>query len=111
MQRKEKQTRAQRRKMFERNVICMNSPSRLLLLEDNPHDAELICRTLRVQWPGCEVVLVNNEPAFQTALQHQHFSLILSDYLLPGFDGLAALAAARSRCPDIPFIFISGAID
>src|SRR5437867_3747460 len=89
----------------------MNSPSRLLLLEDNPHDAELICRTLTVQWPACEVVLVNNEPAFQTALQQQHFDLILSDYLVPGFHGLAALAAARSQCPDIPFIFISGAID
>src|SRR2546427_11796553 len=108
MQRKEKQTRAQRRKMFERNVICMNSPSRLLLLEDNPHDAELICRTLTVQWPACEVVLVNNEPAFQTALQSRpagYFNLILSDYLVPGFHGLAALAAARARCPDIPFIF------
>jgi PAS domain S-box-containing protein len=38
------------------------------------------------------------------------FDLIISDYLIPGFDGLSALAAARQQCPQIPFMFVSGAI-
>jgi DNA-binding NarL/FixJ family response regulator len=36
--------------------------------------------------------------------------LILSDYSLPSFNGLSALKIARERCPEVPFIFVSGAL-
>ena len=36
--------------------------------------------------------------------------IILSDYSLPSFDGLSALKLAVQRCPDVPFIFVSGAL-
>ena len=81
---------------------------RLLLLEDDSNDAELLRRTLVAEWPGCEIVLVQNQVGFETALKGDSFDLILSDYRLPGFDGLSALALARQRLPDVPVIFVSG---
>src|SRR3712207_8462078 len=36
--------------------------------------------------------------------------VILSDFSMPGFDGMAELAIARDVCPDTPFIFVSGTI-
>ena len=36
--------------------------------------------------------------------------LILSDFHLPSFNGLAALALAQEKSPEVPFIFVSGAI-
>src|SRR5207302_4270912 len=89
----------------------MSSPRRLLLLEDNPLDAELIRRSLIREWPACEVILVSTEAGFTTALEGTHFDLILSDYLIPSFHGLAALASAREKSPQTPFIFLSGAIN
>src|SRR6185436_13816546 len=86
-------------------------PRRLLLLEDNSDDAFLICKNLTKQWPDCEIVTVNNESEFKSALQQGHFDLILSDYSIPGFDGLDALLAARGKCPEVSFIFISGALN
>ena len=88
----------------------MKSPRRLLLLEDNPVDAELLRRTLAAQWPDCEVIQVREEAGFLATLQSGGVDLILSDYRMPGFDGPAALALARQECPDTPFLFVSGAI-
>lgn len=88
-----------------------NFPRRLLLLEDDPNDKYLICRSLIGEWPRCEVVSVSSEADFKSALQPGNFDLILSDYSIPGFDGLDALAAARAQCPEVPFIFVSGAIN
>src|SRR5437660_7948596 len=88
----------------------MKSPCRLLLLEDNLDDAELLRRNLAAEWPRCELVQVSKRPAFETALEEGGFDLILSDYLLPGIQGPTALALAREHCPEVPFIFVSGAI-
>ena len=44
------------------------------------------------------------------ALEQGGFDLILADYPLPAFDGLSALAMARSRRPEVPFLFVSGFI-
>ncbi len=85
-------------------------PRRLLLLEDDPNDATLLRRLLLKEWPDCELVQADGESAFKMALIAGGFDLILSDYLLPGFDGLSALALARERFPDIPVVFVSGAI-
>ncbi len=83
-------------------------PVRLLFVEDSPLDAELIVMALRRG--GVEVVVdqVADAPAFEAALARGGFDLILSDYQLPGFDGLQALALARRRAPETPFIFVSG---
>src|SRR5207245_2918999 len=51
---------------------------------------------------------VDCKAEFVRELEKTPLHLILSDYALPSFDGLAALAIAREKCPDVPFIFVTG---
>src|SRR4051812_14898170 len=88
----------------------MKSPKRLLVLEDDATDAELLRRHLSASWPSCEIVHVRNKSAYLSILPETSFDLILSDYSIPGFGGPSALASAREHCPNTPFIFVSGAI-
>ncbi len=81
-----------------------------LLLEDSDLDAELIKAVLTAGNLDCELMLVQTRPAFIEALTTTNFDLILSDYSLPSFDGLAALEIARDLCPDVPFILVSGTL-
>jgi CheY-like chemotaxis protein len=82
----------------------------LLHLEDSADDAELIARLIRREWPACEIRLATTAAEYRTALEHGGFDLVISDYSLPEFDGLAALAMARARFPETPFLFLSGTI-
>lgn len=77
-------------------------------LEDNRNDAELIREMLASGGIACEIRHVETQADFLSALAEEGIDLILADYALPGFDGLAALELARERCPDIPFIFVTG---
>src|SRR5262245_50428572 len=88
----------------------MKSPQRLLLLEDHPDDAFLLCRSLATAWPDCHIRSVDNETDFVAALNQEEWDAILSDYRLPNFNGMAALKMVRERRPGIPFLFVSGAI-
>lgn len=80
----------------------------ILHLEDSMLDAELISTKLLEQWPDCVWELVSDEPGFNRALAQKLPDLILADYSLPGFSGMAALKIATATVPDIPFIFVSG---
>jgi two-component system cell cycle sensor histidine kinase/response regulator CckA len=82
----------------------------LLHLEDSASDAELIENLIRSEWPECQFQRVVKRADYQAALERGGFNLILSDYTLPGFDGLSALDLARGQRPDTPFIFLSGTI-
>lgn len=86
----------------------MKSALRILHLEDNLNDAELVQATLEGEGIPCDVVLVENRADFVSYLEKDGFDLVLADYTLPSFDGLSALAIAKERCPDLPFIFVSG---
>jgi PAS domain S-box-containing protein len=83
---------------------------RILNLEDNANDAELNYAMLSARWPQCQLVRVENRANFVTALEQGNFDVILSDYTIPGFDGREALALASEKCPEIPFLFVSGTI-
>jgi PAS domain-containing protein len=83
---------------------------RILNLEDNPIDAELNEATLKRHWPDGHLVRVDSRDAYIAALERADMDVILSDYSMPGFDGQRALALAREKCPDIPFLFVSGTI-
>jgi signal transduction histidine kinase len=80
----------------------------ILMLEDNPADAELNELTLRDGGLGFVIRRVERKVDFVRALEECPPDLILSDYALPTFDGLAALAIAREKCPDVPFLFVTG---
>jgi PAS domain S-box-containing protein len=82
---------------------------RILLLEDDDTDAELIRELLATHF-DCKITRVQTRVDFVDALQSGDFDLILSDYQLPSFDGISALKLALSARPDLPFIFVSGAI-
>ena len=82
---------------------------RILHLEDDDMDAELIEATLGAGL-DCEVRRVITRAEFAEALESGGFDVILADYALPAFSGPAALAAARARRPELPFIFLSGTL-
>jgi PAS domain S-box-containing protein len=78
-----------------------------LLLEDSLLDSELIRATLTEGGITCELMHVTTAAEFTDALAQNRFDLILSDYSLPGFDGIAALEMAQQCSPNIPFIFVT----
>lgn len=88
----------------------MSAPLRLLLLEDNPTDADLIISLLSESGIPCTARRVVSREAFVEALKEGAVDLILADYSLPGFSGEAALDVARQLVPDIPFLFVSAII-
>jgi len=88
----------------------VKTPLRLLHLEDDPLDAELITTTLTQGNIPCQSQLVYTRQAFVAALKEGRMDLILADYSIPGFDGMTALTLARQHCPDVPFLFVSATI-
>ena len=88
----------------------MTPPLRILLLEDNPNDAELIQELLDADHLVCELTRVQTRAEFLAALKAAEIDLILADYKLPSFDGISALKIAMSERPDLPFIFVSGTL-
>jgi PAS domain S-box-containing protein len=89
---------------------AMKSPLRVLHLEDNPNDAELIQAALQSEGIVSHVVRVETRADFLASLEQGGFDIILADYTLPSFDGLSALSIAMEKCPDVPFIFVSGTL-
>ena len=88
----------------------MSDPLRILILEDNPADAELIQFELREEGICFTSKLVMTEGDFLRELREFSPNLILSDYDLPQYNGSLAFAAAKSQCPDVPFLLVTGAI-
>lgn len=83
---------------------------RLLILEDEPNDAELEVAELEAAGYDCQWEQVETRADFIARLDAPEYDLILSDYKLPRFDGLAALALVMERRIDIPFILVSGTL-
>ncbi|MGH8509192.1 MAG: putative bifunctional diguanylate cyclase/phosphodiesterase, partial [Gammaproteobacteria bacterium] len=83
---------------------------RVLHLEDNESDAELVQARLVESGIACDFTRVETQEEFTAALDAEGYDVILSDNALPAFDGLSALAYARERCREVPFIFVSGTL-
>src|SRR5271157_1647654 len=83
---------------------------RILHLEDNLRDAELIESALEGQGVNASWTLVETPEALVKALQKEPFNLVISDFTFPTFYGLDALELAKNSRPDVPFIFVSGTI-
>ena len=82
---------------------------RVLHLEDSELDHELEMAHLRRGGAQVETMRVDSEPAFRAALELP-WDIVLSDFNVPGFSGLAALDIVKSRDHPLPFILISGEI-
>jgi PAS domain S-box-containing protein len=88
----------------------LRHPLRILSIEDDPRDAELIQDLLETEGLVCEVTRVDTQAALVASLEQGGIDLILADYTLPSFDGISALKSAMTACPEVPFIFVSGTL-
>jgi len=88
----------------------MDKSIQIMLLEDNPADAELIRRELRKAGLDFIAHWARDKPGFLAVLDQFAPDLLLLDYSVPGFDGLTAMSLARQRFADVPAIIVSGAI-
>ena len=84
---------------------------RVLLLEDDANDGQLIAHELGRLTPPPQIERVTGEASFLAALKDFAPDVILSDHNLPAFDGRRALAKTRAILPDIPFILVTGSLN
>ena len=89
----------------------MPAAIRILIVEDVPADAELVEQELRRAGLDVDLRHVEEEGPFRAALDEFRPDVILADYTLPRFDGLAAVRVTRERHPDIPVIIVTGSIN
>jgi two-component system, OmpR family, phosphate regulon sensor histidine kinase PhoR len=89
----------------------MDKRMRVLLVEDNVNDAVLVERELQKDGHSAAVVRVDRIERVREELARQSFDLVISDFALPGFNGLSVLSVVREIDADIPFILVSGAVE
>ncbi len=80
------------------------------MIEDEARDAELAEHTLRQGGFEFSFRRVDTQDGFLHEIEHFKPNVILSDHGLPAFDGFSALTLARERCPEVPFIFVTGSL-
>ncbi|MBI4319888.1 MAG: response regulator [Chloroflexi bacterium] len=88
----------------------MGIPLRVLIVEDSEDDAQLLLRELRRGGYDVTFALVDTRSAMLAALDEQTWDIVIADFVMPHFSGLAALKALQERGVDLPFIVVSGKI-
>ncbi|HMK27904.1 MAG TPA: PAS domain S-box protein [Chitinophagaceae bacterium] len=88
----------------------MEKPLKILLLEDNPIDAEIIQRRLLKEKTNCEFFIATNKKIFLRGLEEFFPDVILSDNSLPQLNAIEALKLTRRQYPHIPFILVTGTV-
>lgn len=88
----------------------MEANLKILVLEDNPNDADLLYRELKKSGLNFTAKTINTREEFEDALQNFNPDIILSDYSLPAFDAVTAFGIKQNKNPHIPFIIVSGII-
>jgi PAS domain S-box-containing protein len=88
----------------------MTADPKILILEDNQSDADLLLRELKKSGLRFTSEIVQTRLAFEHALKNFNPDIILSDYSLPSFDAITAFRIKQSKYPHIPFIIVSGII-
>ncbi|HFD81272.1 MAG TPA: EAL domain-containing protein [Gammaproteobacteria bacterium] len=91
-------------------MAVMKTPLRLLLIEDNDDDAQLLLVRLRRAGYAPEYRRVDSEAELREALDEGGWQIVISDYAMPGFSGMEALRILRENDPDTPFILVSGTV-
>ena len=89
----------------------MDKVIRILILEDRASDADLMEYELMDAGLAFTAKRAMNETAFLRGLEEFRPDLILADYDLPQYTGALALAEAKKRLPEVPFILVTGALD
>jgi PAS domain S-box-containing protein len=97
-----------------RNWVDRSLPAnrvRILHLEDSAADAALILDMLEDQDLPCAITHALTRSDFETAIEREHFDIILCDNHLPAYSGFAALEFAKKYQPQVPVIILSGTLD
>jgi hypothetical protein len=81
----------------------------VLLLAENPGDRQRLEKILINEGLACQMTHAGTKEEFQAALEQTQFDLVISDFTLPTYSGIAALAASKKLQPDTPFILVSEA--
>jgi two-component system cell cycle sensor histidine kinase/response regulator CckA len=81
-----------------------------LLIEDSPDEAELVLLELRRAGFSVTWERVDTEPGLKAAMRRESWDLVISDFAMPRFDGLAAFGIVKAINPELPFIFVSGVL-
>jgi PAS domain S-box-containing protein len=89
----------------------METPHRVLIVEDTAADAELNEREIRRVLSHCTFQRVETKEDFLKALDEFNPDIIISDYMMPSFDGMTALQLTLERKPLIPFIIVTGSMN
>ena len=91
-------------------TIMNGRPIKILAIEDSENDFRLAMRQLRKAGFAPDGRRVEDLQSLRQALQEGPWDAMISDFSMPGFSGLEALAEFRTTGMDIPFIFVSGTI-
>jgi PAS domain S-box-containing protein len=86
-------------------------PIKILLLEDDALDADMVAESYRRSDFPVEIDRVWEREGFERALATKTYDLVLSDYTLPSFDGITALRICRENYPALPFVIVSATLD
>ena len=92
-------------------TLSASGQLRVLLVEDRTDDAKLIIRELARAELACETLRVDAAAPFRGALSDFKPEVVLADYTVPGFGGMAALDILREEAPAIPLIIVTGSLD
>jgi DNA-binding NtrC family response regulator len=84
---------------------------KVLIIEDDPADADRLMHELKRQGFAFQGQRVETRDDFLHNLEGQPPDLILSDSGMPAFSGFAALELVQEKCPQVPFVFVTGYYD
>ncbi len=93
-----------------RNKPGKLKPLRMLIVEDSPHDAELVAYELKRGGFAVDYKRVDNAGDLEAALAAASWDIVISDFKMSGFTGMGALEIIKRRGIYIPFIIVSGTI-
>ena len=91
-------------------ALFVKKEIRILCVEDSAADVVMLNHALREGGLKFRSKRVDTRQEFLNELEHSPPDLILSDHGLPSFDGFTALAIARNKCPEVPFIFVTASL-
>jgi len=98
---------------FKKTKNSNSSPGsliRILHLEDDAYDSELVASMLQSEGMDCVITRVESRDDFITTLEEGKFDIIFADYALPSFDGFSALEIVKEKYAYLPVILITGAL-
>ena len=88
----------------------MKNSYRLLILEDNRIDADLLRRMIKKSHSEAKCFWAKNKDDYLQYLNDESIDCVVSDYSLPAYDGINALTDLQALKLDIPFIIVSGTL-